>query len=84
MNLNLPPNFLPGYCCLYANYCTHNYHSSFILCCLIFRIIFSNLLQAIILGGFLCAAVVTADQSHHQSFKQVSGEFLLVVLPILD
>merc|ERR1712223_1012321 len=27
-------------------------------------------MKAIILGGFLCAAVVTADQSHHQSFKQ--------------
>merc|ERR1712025_785027 len=27
-------------------------------------------MKAIILRGLLCAAVATADQSHHQSFKQ--------------
>ena len=33
---------------------------------------FMKLFQAIILRGLLWAAVATADQSHHQSFKQVT------------
>ena len=39
--------------------------------------IIKNLLftQAIILRGLLCAAVATADQSHHQSFKQVTDQY---------
>ena len=43
---------------------------------------FMKLFQAIILRGLLWAAVATADQSHHQSFKQV--KFLSKILEMLE